>query len=87
MFIKYGADTVATMFTEEYQVDYYEVIDKCVHFVYEKVWNFMNFAISEEILRVQENRTGIFTRDRKLNFIAHYIRNRWSSIPNFNYKK
>lgn len=98
MFTEYGADTVAgfhdtvpTMFTEEYQVAYYEanheVIDKCGNFVGEQVWNFADFATSEGILRVQGNKKGIFTRDRKPKMIAYYLKKRWLSIPNFNYKK
>ncbi|MGL9970200.1 beta-glucuronidase [Enterococcus sp. DIV1420a] len=98
MFTEYGADTVAglhdtvpTMFTEEYQVAYYEanheVIDKCDHFVGEQVWNFADFATSQGILRVQGNKKGIFTRDRKPKMIAHYLKKRWLSIPNFSYKK
>lgn len=98
MFTEYGADTVAglhdtipTMFTEEYQVAYYEanheVIDKCSNFIGEQVWNFADFATSEGILRVQGNKKGIFTRDRKPKMIAHYLKKRWSSIPNYNYKR
>lgn len=97
MFTEYGADTVAglhdtvpTMFTEEYQVGYYEanheVIDKCDNFVGEQVWNFADFETSQGILRVQGNKKGIFTRDRKPKMIAHYLKKRWSSIPNFSYK-
>ncbi|HBH5793024.1 TPA: beta-glucuronidase, partial [Enterococcus faecium] len=91
MFTEYGADTVAglhdtvpTMFTEEYQVGYYEanheVIDKCDNFVGEQVWNFADFETSQGILRVQGNKKGIFTRDRKPKMIAHYLKKRWSSI-------
>ncbi|EPM6852312.1 hypothetical protein ACTPGR_002444 [Enterococcus hirae] len=39
------------MFTEEYQVAYYdanhEVIDKCDNFVDEQVWNFADFETSQ----------------------------------------
>lgn len=97
MFTEYGADTVAglhdtvpTMFTEEYQVSYYEanheVIDKCPNFIGEQVWNFADFATSEGIIRVQGNKKGIFTRDRKPKMIAHYLKERWCSIPNYYYK-
>ena len=97
MFTEYGADTVAglhdttpVMFTEEYQVEYYkanhEVVDKFENFVGEQVWNFADFATSQGIIRVQGNKKGIFTRDRKPKLIAHELRKRWTNIPNFGYK-
>lgn len=98
MFTEYGADTVAgfhdttpVMFTEEYQVEYYkanhEVVDKFPNFVGEQVWNFADFATSQGIMRAQGNKKGIFTRDRKPKMIAHALRERWTNIPNFEYKK
>lgn len=98
MFTEFGADTVAglhdtvpTMFTEEYQIKYYEtnceVIDQYPNFVGEQVWNFADFATSEGILRVQGNKKGIFTRQRQPKMVAHYLRQRWLNIPEFNYKK
>lgn len=98
MFTEYGADTVAgmhdtvpVMFSEEYQVDYYdanhEVIDKFKNFVGEQVWNFADFATSQGIIRVQGNKKGIFTRERKPKMIAHSLRKRWTNIPDFGYKE
>lgn len=98
MFTEFGADTVAglhdtvpTMFTEEYQVKYYEancqVIDQYPNFIGEQVWNFADFATSEGVLRVQGNKKGIFTRQRQPKMVAHYLRNRWLNIPEYNYKK
>ena len=98
MFTEYGADTVAgmhdtlpVMFTEEYQVEYYkanhEVVDKCKNFVGEQVWNFADFATSQGIIRVQGNKKGIFTRERRPKMIAHSLRERWTNIPEFGYKK
>lgn len=98
IFTEYGADTVAgmhdtvpVMFTEEYQVDYYkanhEVVDQCKNFVGEQVWNFADFATSQGIIRVQGNKKGIFTRERKPKMIAHSLRQRWTNIPEFGYKK
>lgn len=97
MFTEYGADTVCgfheavpVMFTEEYQVDYYKanhkVVDELEHFVGEQVWNFADFATSQGIMRVQGNKKGIFTRDRKPKLVAHYLRDRWTKIPDFGYK-
>ncbi len=97
MFTEYGADTVSgfhdtvpVMFTEEYQVEYYKmnhkVIDDFPNFVGEQVWNFADFATSQGIMRVQGNKKGIFTRERRPKLVAHYLRERWRSIPDFNYK-
>lgn len=98
LFTEYGADTVSgfhdtvpVMYTEEYQVDYYkmnhEVLDSLENFVGEQVWNFADFGTSQSLLRVQGNKKGIFTRDRKPKMVAHYLRDRWTNIPDFGYKK
>ena len=98
MYTEYGADTVMglhdtteVMFTEEYQVEYYKVnhrvVDEMENFVGEQVWNFADFATSQGLLRVQGNKKGIFTRDRKPKLAAHYLRERWRNIPDFGYKK
>lgn len=98
MFTEYGADTVAgfhdtipTMYTEEYQVAYYEmnhkVFDELDFFIGEQVWNFADFATSQSLLRVGGNKKGIFTRERKPKMAAHYFRERWKNIPDFGYKK
>ncbi|MDY4021084.1 beta-glucuronidase [Staphylococcus borealis] len=97
MFTEYGADTVAgmhaiddQMFTEEYQLNYYkanhEIMDKYPQFIGEQTWNFADFETSNGIIRVQGNKKGIFTRDRKPKAIAHYFKERWHNIPDFNYK-
>ena len=97
MMTEYGADTVAglhdvepVMFTEEYQVEFYranhEVFDEYNQFVGEQVWNFADFATSQGIIRVQGNKKGIFTRERKPKYVAHELRRRWTEIPDFNYK-
>lgn len=98
LFTEYGADTVAgmhdttpVMYTEEYQVDYYKMYSKvfdeysCVDG--EQVWNFADFATSQSLVRVQGNKKGIFTRDRKPKLAAHFLRSRWTNIPEFDYKK
>ncbi|MBO6242693.1 MAG: beta-glucuronidase [Butyrivibrio sp.] len=98
MFTEYGADTVMglrdtipTMFTEEYQVEYYKmnhrVMDSYKELIGEQVWNFADFATSQGIIRVQGNKKGIFTRDRKPKMVAHYLKERWEKIPDFDYKK
>lgn len=94
---EYGADTVAglhdiepTMFTEEYQVAFYqanhEVLDEYDHIIGEHPWNFADFSTSQNVMRVQGNKKGIFTRDRKPKMAAHELRRRWTSIPNYGYK-
>lgn len=98
MFTEYGADTIAGMhdttsvaFTEEYQKEYlemhHEVFDTFPTFIGEQIWNFADFATTQGIMRAQGNKKGVFTRDRKPKFAAHYLKDRWGSIPNFNYKK
>lgn len=97
MLTEYGADTIAglhdsvpVMFTEEYQAEflkaYHEVIDAFPTFVGEHVWNFADFATSQSVMRVQGNKKGVFTRDREPELAAHVLRERWTAIPNFNYK-
>ena len=94
---EYGADTVMgfhdvtpVMYTEEYQLDYYKgnnaVLDEFGFVVGEQVWNFADFATSQGMLRVQGNKKGLFTRDRRPKLAAHYFRDRWNSIPDFEYK-
>lgn len=98
MMTEYGADTVAglhdtvpVMFTEEYQVAYYEmnheVFDRFAGFIGEHAWNFADFMANQETGRVQGNKKGIFTRDRRPKMIAHILKKRWENIPDFNYKK
>ncbi|RIP37260.1 beta-glucuronidase [Staphylococcus gallinarum] len=97
MFTEYGADTLAglhsvndELFTEEYQVRYYEanheVVDQYPQFIGEQTWNFADFETSCGIIRVQGNKKGIFTRERRPKAVAHYLRQRWCSIPDFGYK-
>ena len=97
MFTEYGADTVAglhaatpTMFSEEYQRAFYKMIhavtDGYDFFIGEQVWNFADFATVQGIMRVDGNKKGIFTRDRRPKLAAHYFRHRWQQIPDFGYK-
>ena len=63
-----------------------KVYDEFDFVVGEHAWNFADFATSQSLLRVQGNKKGLFTRDRKPKMVAHYFRNRWSAIPEFGYK-
>jgi beta-glucuronidase len=94
---EYGADALAgmhdeppTMFSEEYQAallqTYHEVLDACPAVIGEHVWNFADFQTEQGITRVQGNRKGIFTRDRRPKLAAHTLRARWRAIPDFGYK-
>jgi len=85
---EYGADTVAglhnvapEMFSEEFQVEYYEAIHECLDaraFVAgEFPWNFADFNTQQGPMRSGGNRKGLFTRDRKPKMAAHYFRRRW----------
>lgn len=97
IFTEYGADTVAgyhslstTPFTEEYQVRYYEanhkVFDEFDLVIGEQVWNFADFETAPATKRVNGNKKGIFTRERQPKMIAHYLKERWTNIPDFEYK-
>lgn len=98
LFTEYGADTVSgfhdtvpQLYTEEYQVEFYKmnnsVFDSFGFVIGEQAWNFADFATSQSMMRVNGNKKGIFTRDRKPKMVAHYFKERWHSIPNFFYKK
>ena len=98
MITEYGADTVAglhsatpNMFTEEYQMEYYRamnaVLDQCPFIIGEQMWNFADFATIQGVMRVDGNKKGLFTRDRRPKLAAHYFRQRWEEIPDFGYKK
>lgn len=85
---EYGADTVnglhnvvPEMFSEEFQIEYYEAIHECLDaraFVAgEFPWNFADFNTQQGPMRSGGNRKGLFTRDRKPKMAAHYFRRRW----------
>ena len=97
MVTEYGADTYpgihntnGEMFSEEYQMDYYSRInaelDKRDFFIGEHVWNFADFATIQGPMRVDGNKKGLLTRDRRPKLAAHYFRRRWHGIPDFGYK-
>ena len=91
MMTEYGADTQPGVhsiwdaaWTEEYQRDYlamnHRVFDRFPQFVGEQVWNFADFATSNGIHRVEGNKKGVFTRDRKPKTAAHALRERWRGL-------
>lgn len=88
---EYGADTIAglhdineRLFTEEYQTAfmkaYGEVFDALPYITGEHVWVFADFATAENIKRVDGNKKGIFTRDRRPKQAAYFLKQRWEKI-------
>ncbi|GMA23461.1 beta-glucuronidase [Luteimicrobium album] len=87
---EYGADTLAGLhsatgepWTEEFQAAYlamnHRVFDAVDAVVGEHVWNFADFETSAGVHRVDGNRKGVFTRDRRPKAAAHFLRERWRS--------
>ena len=88
---EYGADTIAGLhsvasvpFSEEFQVDmlemYHRVFDRIPAMAGEHVWNFADFQTSIGIRRIDGNKKGVFTRDRKPKAAAHSLRKRWMGM-------
>jgi beta-glucuronidase len=89
---EYGADTLAGLHTvgdvpwsEEYQSRLLEmthrVFDRVESVVGEHVWNFADFQTpSNFIFRVDGNKKGVFTRDRKPKAAVHVLRQRWTAF-------
>jgi beta-glucuronidase len=85
---EYGGDTqpglhsvLPTVWTEEYQVELlamsHRVFDRIDAVVGEQVWNFADFATGPSISRIDGNKKGVFTRDRRPKAAAHHLRRRW----------
>lgn len=85
---EYGADTIAGLhsaeaapWSEEYQCalldTYHRVFDRVDAVVGEHVWNFADFATAPSFFRVDGNKKGVFTRDRRPKAAAHLLRRRW----------
>ena len=88
---EYGADTIAglhdinaRLFTEEYQTAfmkaYGEVFDSLPYITGEHVWVFADFATAENIKRVDGNKKGIFTRERRPKQAAYFLKERWENL-------
>lgn len=86
---EYGADTMSGLhslydqpWSEEYQAAfldmYHRVFDRVDAVVGEHVWNFADFQTSKGIIRVDGNKKGAFTRDRRPKAAAHLLRRRWT---------
>jgi len=88
---EYGADTLAglhttagSLWSEEYQMalleTYHRVFDRVDAVVGEHVWNFADFATGPSFMRVDGNKKGVFTRDRRPKMAAHELRRRWLGV-------
>jgi beta-glucuronidase len=89
---EYGADTqpglhsvIGEPWSEEFQVAlldvYHRVFDRIDAVVGEHVWNFADFATGPGITRVDGNKKGAFSRDRRPKAAAHELRRRWTERP------
>ncbi|KAJ5420460.1 hypothetical protein N7465_002979 [Penicillium sp. CMV-2018d] len=88
---EYGADTIAGIhstlglpWSEEFQEDmlamYHRVFDTIESMAGEHVWNFADFQTSLGTRRVDGNKKGVFTRDRKPKMAAHGLKARWTNM-------
>jgi beta-glucuronidase len=88
---EYGADAVAGLhdvtpnpWTEEYQADvlavFHRVFDRVDAVVGEQIWNFADFATAPGVMRVDGNKKGVFTRERRPKASAHALRRRWRAV-------
>jgi beta-glucuronidase len=88
IFTEYGADTmpgihevVPGMWSEEYQADllamFHRVFDRFDAVVGEQIWNFADFATVPGVMRVDGNKKGVFTRERRPKAAARELRRRW----------
>ncbi len=91
IYTEFGADTLSglhslhgSMWTEEYQSELMDmtlrVFDRHDAVVGEQMWNFADFQTSRGIMRVDGNKKGAFTRDRKPKAVAHLLRARWTAL-------
>jgi beta-glucuronidase len=85
---EYGADTLGGLhatipapWTEEYQAQLlamsHRVFDRVDAVVGEQIWHFADFATSSGIMRVDGNKKGVFTRDRRPKAATEHLRRRW----------
>jgi beta-glucuronidase len=88
LFTEYGADTypgvhdwVPAPWSEEYQAELltmsHRVFDRYDAVVGEHIWNFADFATAPGVMRVDGNKKGVFTRERRPKSAAYVLRRRW----------
>jgi len=59
---------------------YHRVHDRIPAIVGEQVWNFADFQTKNGFARVDGNKKGVFTRDRRPKAAAHALRARWTAL-------
>ena len=59
---------------------FHRVFDRVDAVVGEQVWNFADFATSSGVMRVDGNKKGVFTRERRPKASAHLLRRRWRGL-------
>lgn len=91
IYTEFGADTVAGLhsiynqpWTEDYQIEYHKmnarVFDAFDEVIGEQMWNFADFQTKFGIMRVDGNKKGAFTRDRRPKGAARFLRERWTTL-------
>jgi beta-glucuronidase len=55
----------------------HRVFDRIDAVVGEQMWNFADFETKPGVFRVDGNKKGAFTRDRRPKAAAHLLRSRW----------
>ena len=89
---EFGAEAIAglhqdppVMFSEEYQAALIErYLDVCARLPFvigAHVWTFTDFMTKQGVSRVDGNKKGVFTRDRRPKMAAHLLRKRWAENP------
>jgi beta-glucuronidase len=89
---EYGADCQAGLhavadvpWSEEYQASllemFHRVFDRVESVVGEHVWSFADFQCTSTMTRVDGNKKGIFTRDRRPKSSAQVLKRRWKDGP------
>jgi len=90
---EYGADTISGLhmtepgpWSEEFQSrllkTYHRVFDRLECVIGEHVWSFSDFQTGAMVFRVDGNKKGVFTRDRRPKLAAQTLRKRWSEQKN-----
>jgi beta-glucuronidase len=90
---EYGSDTIAGLhmanpgpWSEEFQSSmleiYHRVFDRLDCVIGEHVWSFSDFQTSAMVFRVDGNKKGVFTRDRRPKLAAQTLRKRWLEWKN-----
>ncbi|WP_057742305.1 beta-glucuronidase [Limosilactobacillus secaliphilus] len=88
IFTEFGADTVPGLhslehspYSEEYQVDlyktYFKVFDEFSYVIGEQLWAYADFHTQDNMIRIDGNLKGVFTRDRRPKAIVSLLKQRW----------